>query len=256
MDNMVYREHIDSTSIRLLRISSSHDGQLSGTLKIFPLAKTPPFYTASYTWGRETFSNTTVKLKTGSLPVLPSLVPFLRMIGGHDSFNDQDWWWIDSLCIDLQDAPEREKQVGIMASIYKRAKKAVIWLGQEQEDGNDCTGAVDFLHHLSNIQRTLSEPTVRLELRGPEFTAQWAAVGNLLARPWWTRVWTLQEFVLPREAMLFCGSSSITRGKFKSAMYSIFKCSTGVRDMKHELVPRAHFVSPSLAHNHVSEHGY
>jgi len=51
----------------------------------------------------------------------------------------------------------------------------------------------------------------------------------------------LQEFVLPREAKIYCGSKSISRGKFKSAVYSIFLCSTTSDDFKHEVVPRIAF---------------
>lgn len=55
------------------------------------------------------------------------------------------------------------------------------------------------------------------------------------------QVWTLQEFVLPKEAKLYCGMKSISRGKFKSAIYAIFLCSTISNDFEHELVPRKAF---------------
>jgi hypothetical protein len=52
---------------------------------------------------------------------------------------------------------------------------------------------------------------------------------------------TLQEFVLPNEARLYCGAANISRGKFKSAIYSIFLCSTMSTEFEHELVPRKAF---------------
>jgi hypothetical protein len=132
--------------------------------------------------------------------------------------------------------------VSIMADIYKRARKAVVWLGDRVEEGSDCTGAVAFLKYLSTLGLAFDQnESIREHLRSAEFTQQWAAVSNLLARPWWTRVWTLQEFILPSEAIFACGNNTLSRGKFKSAMYNIFLCSTGVRDLQHDIVPRKAF---------------
>lgn len=242
--NTAYSEKIDSASIRLLKFSRSQDGNFSGRLKKFPLAAAPHFYSASYTWGTKTYSNTVIKLKTGQLHVLKGLLPFLLMVSEHEDFRDEDWWWIDSLCINLADDKEREKQVQIMAKIYTKARKAMVWLGKDVEGESDCTGAVEFLHYLQNLQPLFSGKDAdytRSNLRSSGMAAHWISVSNLLSRPWWTRVWTLQEMILPREVKFYCGNTSISRGKFKAAMYSIFLCSVGDRDMEVELIPRHAF---------------
>jgi hypothetical protein len=238
-----YSDSISDVSIRLLRVWQRDDLQFAGKLSTFLLASAPHFYTASYVWGDARESGASIHLNTGSLPVLPSLVPFLHMVTNHDDFNDHTWWWIDSLCINLIDGHEREHQVRIMADIYKRSKRAVIWLGEEKEPGSDCTNAMNFLQTLSTLQVAYDGKlhTMRKSLEDPDFVSNCAAVTNLLYRPWWTRVWTLQEFVLPKEARLYCGSRSISRGKFKSAIYSIFLCSTISNDFENELVPRDAF---------------
>ncbi|KAJ4381016.1 hypothetical protein N0V86_003363 [Didymella sp. IMI 355093] len=239
----LFSEPVDETSIRLLRFSQLEDGVLVGELQKFPLASAPHYYSASYVWGERKYAGTTINLKSGALPVLSSLVPFIRMVSRHGDFKPTDWWWIDSLCINLQDAQEREKQVRIMADIYRQARRAIIWLGDESEEGSDCTNAIDFLHYLSSLQIAFNgdDHAMRSNLENPEFTEKCAAVSSLLARPWWTRVWTLQEFVLPKEAKLYCGMASISRGRFKSAIYSIFLCSTISNEFEHELVPRKLF---------------
>ncbi|KAH7361241.1 heterokaryon incompatibility protein-domain-containing protein [Pyrenochaeta sp. MPI-SDFR-AT-0127] len=239
----VYSDSLDGVSIRLLRFSQPEDGVFVGKLQTFRLANAPHFFTASYVWGEKTDSKTTIHLNTGPLPVLSSLVPFLHMVTHHDDFDDKEWWWIDSLCINLTDGHEREEQVRIMAEIYKRAKRAIIWLGEEIDEGSDCTGAIEFLHYLASLQVAFSgdDHAMRSNLEDPEFTKNCDAVSSLLSRTWWTRVWTLQEFVLPKEAKLYCGRKSITRGKFKSAIYSIFLCSTLSNEFEHELVPRKVF---------------
>lgn len=193
--NPIYAEKIDGSSIRLLRFSQSYDGRLTGRLKKFALARAPRFYSASYTWGVKAYSDTTINLDTGQLPVLQGLLPFLMMVSRHEDFHDDDWWWFDSLSINLADGQEREQQVQIMADIYKKANRAMVWLGDEVEIGNDCTGAIEFLHYLQNLQPLFSgqgAEYARSHVRSSGMAAQWLSVSNLLSRPWWTRFWTLQ----------------------------------------------------------------
>jgi hypothetical protein len=240
----VYHGRIDGTFIRLLRFSRSQNGGFTGRLKKFALANAPHFYSASYTWGAKAYSNTVITLETGQLPVLQGLLPFLTMISRHEDFHDEDWWWIDSLSINLADGQEREQQVRIMADIYKKTRRAMVWLGEEVEGESGCSGAVDFLLYLQDLQPLFSGKNadyIRTNLRSSGMAAQWVSVSNLLRRPWWSRVWTLQEMTLPREVKFYCGNSSISRGKFKAAMYSIFLCSVGNRGMEVELIPRHAF---------------
>jgi hypothetical protein len=88
----VYRDSIDGDSIRLLRFSQPEEGVFVGKLKTFLLASAPHFYTASYVWGNTHESGTTINLNTGPLPVLSSLVPFLRMVTRHADFSSSQWW--------------------------------------------------------------------------------------------------------------------------------------------------------------------
>lgn len=245
----VYTTQISATSIRLLQFSRNQSDHgttpstFTGKLKKFRLAEAPPFYTASYVWGEKSYSNdSAISLKSGSLPVLSSLTPFLNMVCSHKDFSPTDWWWIDSLCINLKDVQEREDQVRIMGDIYRAARRVIIWLGEEREEGSDCAGATAFLWHLSCLPPAFrTNKALRAELMESTFSRQWTSVGRLLARKWWSRVWTLQEFVLPREAKFYCGQHSISRGKFKSAMYNIHLCSTGSGDYVNDLIPRHAF---------------
>ncbi|PSN63635.1 hypothetical protein BS50DRAFT_85457 [Corynespora cassiicola Philippines] len=240
-----YPAAVNSDSIRLLRISQEPDGSFFGKLRTFPLYDAPPFFTASYVWGSKTFSQSVViHLEPGKLPVLESLVPFLQLITEHYDFRESDWWWIDSLCINLEDGQEREEQVRIMGNIYKRAKRAIVWLGEEQEKDSDCEGAIDFLHELNQLRAALKElSTFRECLQRDVYLEKWAALSRLLSRSWWTRVWTLQEFILPKEAKLYCGQRRISRGKFKSAIYCVFLCSTSIPEHAQQYVPRLAFDS-------------
>jgi hypothetical protein len=45
--------------------------------------------------------------------------------------------WIDTICINQSDIEERSKQVSRMLDIYKYARKVLIWLGKDHEDGDE-----------------------------------------------------------------------------------------------------------------------
>jgi hypothetical protein len=130
----------------------------------------------------------------------------------------------------------------MMGEIYRKARRTCIWLGEEREEGvkgRDCLGAMEFLVQLSKLPHALSSSTqLRQELRDDKFAGQWKAVGALLGRKWWTRVWTLQEYILSKEAKFYCGASGIGRSGLKSAVYSIYLVTSGHDD---ELFPRANF---------------
>ena len=52
-----------------------------------------------------------------------------------------------------------------------------------------------------------------------------AAVNELFLRPWWTRVWTLQELILSPRVTFYCGSKSLSPSDLRSALYGLWLCS-------------------------------
>ncbi|KAF2258729.1 hypothetical protein CC78DRAFT_410681, partial [Lojkania enalia] len=229
---------LDRSSIRLFRFSQGADGGLVGELHQFELRSAPPFLAASYAWGTKQFTKL-IRFQSGSLLILANVADFLGMVASHQDFSpEKDWWFVDSICINMNNDDERETQVNIMDEIYGRSRRTIVWLGNEQEAESDCRGAIPFLHQLSNMKEALdSSKALRRQIRGEEFTEHWKAVGRLFSRPWWTRVWTLQEFIIPEGVKLFCGPRSINRGDFKLAMYCIERCN----GMDDKSMPRAAF---------------
>jgi hypothetical protein len=43
-------------------------------------------------------------------------------------------FWVDALCIDQNNIPEKNSQVSKMKEIYEGAKKIVVWLGPAADD--------------------------------------------------------------------------------------------------------------------------
>jgi hypothetical protein len=216
-----------NTTIRLLRVSRHGEAsEITGELESFCLdsPNCPHFMTLSYVWGSSPVYNKSISLRGGRLPVLESLYPFLDLICNLQESSRNQWWWIDSVCIDQNNAYERDSQVQLMGRIYTQAIKSIVWLGGKSEDSDL---AMDFLTFLQKRRWQFDkggtvERSAFRELRQQQFQAKWKAVENLLLRPWWKRVWTLQEFIVAPKLELFCGNKSIPRSSFKSAMYAIW----------------------------------
>lgn len=223
-------------SIRLLRLQRNEQGSISGLLESFPLddPERPVFRTLSYVWGPKVFPHN-ILINGCSFPILSSLQPFLEIICDDEKLK-QSWWWIDSICIDqnvgLIAEVERNTQVAMMRRIYEESERSFGWLGPGDDEGEQ---AIRFLKMLANQKKRLDllhqrrlggDKKAKDEELGNELSdrKKWAALEKLLLRPWWTRVWTLQEYLVPRKFVFQCGHETIDRRKLTKAMSTIGTC--------------------------------
>lgn len=119
--------------------------------------------------------------------------------------------WIDAICINQDGVPERGKQVQIMSKIYSKARRVIVWFGEEAP--TDAL-AFDLLHRwyrrinsqghdLDPLGEVLGDLVA--EGRVPSFTA----LCRLLERRWFRRVWVIQEVVVATNTVATCGSLSM-----------------------------------------------
>ena len=120
--------------------------------------------------------------------------------------------WIDALCIDQTSLSERSSQVGIMSQIYSGAKRVIVWLGEEDDTTEQ---AVKDLHRITamNLSR-LEVWNDRLlwttEATDRELNAQRIrGVLKIFHRAWFDRAWIVQEIVMAKHVMVFCGPHEI-----------------------------------------------
>lgn len=98
-----------------------------------------------------------------------------------------------------------------MGDIYKRAKQVVAWLGDSDEETRI---ALDLITDWTAKTKRLSDyrPPVE-EVRGKwdhlVNPKSWRALCNLLERPYWARLWALQECVLATKLTFQCGKELI-----------------------------------------------
>ncbi|KAG0645851.1 Heterokaryon incompatibility protein [Hyphodiscus hymeniophilus] len=137
--------------------------------------------------------------------------------------------WVDAICIDQEDDKERGHQVGLMCKIYSKAHQVLIWLGEKSQDVDARTGrAVSdlYLEHVGTmamqmrkLQAHRKPPTSSLiykqiisDMEDKLLTSKGSALLRSLFyihdRPWWERVWVLQEAALSKNALLICSSKT------------------------------------------------
>ncbi|KAK3354083.1 heterokaryon incompatibility protein-domain-containing protein, partial [Lasiosphaeria hispida] len=100
--------------------------------------------------------------------------------------------WIDAICINQEDNKEKEQQVQFMAKIYASANRVIVWLG---EASSDTDGAFEALCKYATKEQ-ISSSTPRPVLA-------------LLERPWFRRIWVLQEVAVARQILIKCGPDEV-----------------------------------------------
>ena len=133
--------------------------------------------------------------------------------------------WIDAICINQTNPTEKATQVDQMRAVYSQAERVVVWLG-----GGTHASAAAF--RFMNSKRGVSWPegwnalaaSNKQSLRGIE------GVFWLLERPWFRRLWVIQEVALAAEVLVVCGDDRIGFGGFEACVYAVWKFYEGIVD--------------------------
>jgi hypothetical protein len=196
---------LDEGSIRLVRIAQDPtSGGIECRTEQFPLQHPPPYTALSYACGPRP-ANFNLKLNGREWNVRQNLSNFLRQHMKMDR-DPHEWLWIDAICINQTNPSERTHQVRLMADIYGKASRVIVWLGAAYEDSDAAMRGL---------------LTSRDHERSPE-TASWIlALVGLCSRPYWHRLWVLQELKLANRKDLMCGSEVIPWQHFETFMLFI-----------------------------------
>jgi hypothetical protein len=111
--------------------------------------------------------------------------------------------WVDAICINQEDKVEKNKQVSSMASIYRSAAYILMWVG---EANNDARYAMQWLREVQK------EGRLRVAYSCSNDTVQnhWPEIWAFFRRPYWRRVWILQEAISKDDSLVCCGAYAIT----------------------------------------------
>ncbi|RDW91856.1 hypothetical protein BP5796_01250 [Coleophoma crateriformis] len=139
--------------------------------------------------------------------------------------------WIDAICIDQSTYHERTQQVQIMSTIYQRAHHVFVWLGQyyERDDNlelqrniwgfsrvvpgtpaimqaifqllNDLNVTCSSMFGIDQYFQSPRKPTLDYQC--------WAYLSILFRRPWFERLWVIQELAMARKTVVYCGDCMV-----------------------------------------------
>jgi hypothetical protein len=155
------------------------------------------YWALSYVWGdRNNLS--TIKTPTGSLRVTHNL----HNAPGHlRDVADSPLVWADALCVNQNDVPERSYQVSLMGSIYSRASRVFVWLGNEAREENpfvtleklrDAALAMRESFKNSNGVEDLSTQGILADKVNGLSPIEVGSLAWLLSREWFRRKWVIQ----------------------------------------------------------------
>lgn len=164
-----------TTKIRLFTLlpSVENDAPLCGRLHTVDLEPNPPAYEAlSYVWDDQYYANSSsstppasfaLRLDNRETTISQNLASALVRIR-HS--REPRVLWIDAICIDQQNALEKNHQVQQMYNIYSSAYRVLIWLGNDNLDDSE---------HSSGFLLTSNRRYIK--------------VAGVLSRSWWGRIW-------------------------------------------------------------------
>lgn len=158
-----------------------------------------PKYTAiSYTWGGQEKTQT-AWCDDKAMPLTINAEDALRRLRPRRGTRH---FWLDAICIDQSCEAEKSIQVGQMADVYRNAECVASWLGKSDKDDRLRAHWSRFLTSLSRHAATGNrswwvpqEPST-----GPILEA---VLSELIAKDYWTRIWTIQEMAVNSSRMLY-----------------------------------------------------
>jgi hypothetical protein len=215
----------ESDTIRVLVLDPSEDFErdLKGEVEHIPLSRTNGsngYIALSYACGDVSEDQDEIYIGSGNLEEYPtiSIGPHLASALRHLRQKDRPVrLWVDTICINQTDLSERASQVHQMRAIFSSAQETVIFLGDE--GGNTGVSAWNFLERNSewamgeNGERDYQLPAVRegtVDFRGDFGDVEI----DVLARPWFRRVWVFQEVVASKNISIQCGARRIAWDDF------------------------------------------
>ncbi|KAK3368573.1 heterokaryon incompatibility protein-domain-containing protein [Podospora didyma] len=188
-----------NSEVRLVKIHPGRiDEPITCSLAIVRLhePECPKFEALSYFWGDPSIlSSITVSGQSFNVTKnLAAALPNLR------SEHQARVFWIDAICINQSDCEEQNSQVRLMGAVYRNASRVVVWLGEGTAESNN---VFTFGSPVDNVEEPRSKS---LETDGDAAAkAQHDLIHDIGCRPWFRRVWVIQEIALAREILVRCG---------------------------------------------------
>ena len=209
----------------------------------------PAHYDAlSYVWGQgRATRKIIVETDTGprSLHITPALEQALSAIQGTAPL------FVDQICINQGDDAEKAHQVQLMQHVYSSCRRTIVWLGPATRLSDSWFACVQDISeegvlswvmgprvaHFMHVFDAVMDPAVDvdeqdrrdrddilalLDRYGDEYDI--SGYMDVLDRPWFNRLWIIQEACLAPSVVFICGDKTLCFDCFRAGMlfYSIY----------------------------------
>ncbi|EXJ64244.1 hypothetical protein A1O7_00580 [Cladophialophora yegresii CBS 114405] len=184
-------KHTRELRILTLLPRQENDDVITCSLAKVPLSAANHFYALSHCWGSP---GETAKIMVNGerFHIRKNLRNFLWNL--RKLFPGPVTVWVDFLCINQHDILERNFEVSVMGEIYASADKVIAWLGDSTPESEE---ALNYLNEISRLrQQRGEEVVVRYSDKTPT-----RALKHLMSRPYWSRLWIVQEVLLANDAL-------------------------------------------------------
>jgi hypothetical protein len=199
-------------SIRLISLAPAADFSSDIHCNIYQVSldSNPEYEAVSYAWGNPNICEA-IFLDGFPFSVTVNLVSALRHLRLKD---EARVLWVDALSIDQSNLQERGQQVSFMAKIYSMAKCDALWLGEDEDDGEQAfeivTAIADILDRFED--EVSLDPEIIAPLVLPLLTPEnCEALKSVLSKPLvWRRIWIVQEIVRAKNVNLHFGRQKMS----------------------------------------------
>lgn len=195
-----------SRQFRLLRIQPANCREhVTITVETFQRQSAPPYAALSYTWGDATLLKQIIangKLFDVTRECWYALGQ-LRLLG------ISEYYWIDAISINQKDDMEESAQVNLMGDTFRDAICTVASLGRKTKE------ITFFLEQVTRVSLDCENAGNSSVIETPGWLRAFdeAALERLLTSlsafaelPYWSRLWTAQEFALSPNLVIACGA--------------------------------------------------
>jgi hypothetical protein len=233
-----------ATHIRLIEVDSYSDRHQTTSLfvRTTTVATAPPYHAISYTWGdianqekiyvshRDGDSvdiRDGATVKDGLMTVRQNCADVLRQL---THFATTKYYWIDAICINQADMVEKECQVAMMSETFGRAEVVLACIGMHHDDSEftasmlyqfdqylgdagyasiALTAQARRYPSISNLKemeiciRTCNSWIDSIDTQ--EFERFYKGLSELTRRPYFWRIWVLQELFVAQQIRILCG---------------------------------------------------
>ncbi len=190
-----YQTDLKDQEIRLIQVQPSTGGDIHCSLITQSLNDSITYDALSYVWG-DASKKRPITCDGKQLDVTENLYAALQYIS---ACRPDTLLWVDAVCINQENVTEKTSQVRMMTKIYAQARQVVIWLGEEEKTDREGYAMAELLA-TTTYNRDQSNG-----LPKDMFDPKWKSLANLLTKPWFSRIWVVQEFLMAKSKIFVSG---------------------------------------------------